>query len=175
MRRTIPVLAVFLLVLAFVALPASATPPVHERYLYEGVFDPGNPDPDLSFGVPEICDFDYVQSWTFIMNVTTWGDPDDFDRQIINGPYVARHTNATSGSTLVEKGSYTVILEDNGVIDRESGLFWHLRDPDTGKLVVVKAGRMVWDYDTGTVIFTPNTDQDDFWGLICTALGGDVN
>jgi hypothetical protein len=78
MRRILPLTV--MLCLALSAIPASASPPLHERFEYTGTFDPGNLDPDLSFGAPEMCDFDYVQSWYAIANVTTWGDPADFDR-----------------------------------------------------------------------------------------------
>jgi hypothetical protein len=173
MRKAILFLAAAVLLLSFVALPASATPPLHERYEISGVFDPGNPDPDLSFGVPEICDFDYVQTWSGIANVTTWGDPLDFDRQIWTGPIEVTHTNATAAVTLLEKASYTVILEDNGAVETDAGLVWHLRDSATGRVVLVMAGRMVLDSSADTVTFTPNLDPD-FWAVLCPALGGEV-
>jgi hypothetical protein len=177
MRRTILSVTTVALALVFVASPASGSVPVHERFEVSGTFDPGSSDPELNpYGVPDMCTFDYVQSWDGIANVTTWGDPASFDKQIWNGPIVVTHTNATDGVVLTEKASYTVILEDfNGeypATDTEAGLYWHLRDAD-GKVVVVKAGRIAWDNVEGTVTYTPNTSVD-FWALVCPALGGEV-
>lgn len=169
MRRTILFAAVAVLVLTFAALPASAAPPVHERFEVSGTWDPGTVDD------PEFCSFDYVQSWEGIANVTTWGDPPAPDKQIWTGPIVVTHTNRNTepDTVLIEKASYTVILEDNYATDFEAGVFWHLRDADTGKLVVVMAGKMVWNNVAGTITYTPNTDPD-FWNVLCPALGGEV-
>ena len=51
------------------------------------------------------------------------------------------------------------------------GLFWHLRDP-SGKLAVVEAGRLTFDFNPFDFTITPNL-SDDADAVECAALGGD--
>jgi hypothetical protein len=85
------------------------------------------------------------------------------------------HTNRSTepDTVLVEKASYTIIVEDNWTTQVNAGLFWHLRDPVTGKLVVVQAGLVEYDAEGNALRYTPNFDPD-FWNVVCPALGGAV-
>jgi hypothetical protein len=50
-------------------------------------------------------------------------------------------------------------------------LVWHLRDP-SGKLVVVQAGQLLFDINTGELLkATPNLNPSQA-AVICPALGG---
>ena len=88
---------------------------------------------------------------------------------VADGRLVLRHANAATGCSLTERGTLTYHDPDAGR-EVDAGVYWHSR-PD-GRLVVIHAGRVVWDLETFEPIsWTPN-QEPSFSGVICPALGG---
>lgn len=115
----------------------------------------------------ELCNFAYRQ--VFTVNLT-W-------KEFSNGAYIehdtslVRHINLRTGYTLHERDRTSFILSAKKGTAKNVGVFWHLRTP-TGKLVVVQAGQLSFNADTGELIkVTPNLNPD-FAAVICPALGG---
>lgn len=135
----------------FVPAAAAAAP---ERFteVFEGDFD---------FPAGELCDFDYLQTFTGVDHVTLFPD-----RVQVQEHVTVTHTNVDTGYTLTESDSlFFTFYEDS---DKQVGIFWHLRDA-TGKMQVVQAGLVV--ADENGVRHTPNLNPD-FADVICHALGG---
>ena len=89
---------------------------------------------------------------------------------VADGRLVLRNANAAR-VLLTERGTVTYHVDPDAGPEVDAGVYWHLRDPD-GKLVVIHAGRVVWDLETfEPSSWTPN-QEPSFSGVICPALGG---
>ena len=76
-----------------------------------------------------------------------------------------------TGYALTEKGIVTIQTSAEDAREKLVGVPWHLRDP-SGKLVVLQAGQLLFDTDTGELLkFTANVSPG-FAEVICPALGG---
>jgi hypothetical protein len=78
------------------------------------------------------------------------------------------YTNLATNATLTGKFGVNGQAETNG--ERDTGLSLHLRDA-SGNLVVVAAGRITFDSSFQVVSFTPHSQGDAPFDLICPALG----
>jgi hypothetical protein len=134
---------------------AWADGPQHKKFTI--TFEPFTAQPG------EICDFTYRNEGTAFVNAVIFPD----GREIDQVTFHITHTNLDTGFTLTENDYGSTQLTAGQ--EKDVGLFWHLRTAD-GKLVVVKAGQMVFSGDA-VVRFTPNTNPD-FAAVICPALGG---
>jgi len=159
MRRLAVVISFGLLIVALGATAASAAKPTH--ILKETFSD--------SFSAPAgtLCDFNFSQSFTI---VDTGQFFDDGSFVLSETAYVA-NTNVDTGDTLTERVHYTLQLDASSGRIKQAGLIVHLRDA-SGKLVVVQAGQLVIDTETGDVVKVTPAVNPDFAGMICPALGG---
>ncbi|MEW5991356.1 MAG: hypothetical protein AB1736_08445 [Chloroflexota bacterium] len=128
-----------------------------------------------SFEVPagEACSFTYSQSWVIKENYLEFGDLAADGYILWTLQFRAVHTNLDSGEWLTETGAVAEKIYPGTASERVVGTAWHLRDAD-GRLVTVHAGQSIIDYSGGTPVvvkLTPQMDAD-YWGVICTALGG---
>jgi hypothetical protein len=146
-------------VLALGLVPgALADRPVHEKSQFSDEF---------TALAGEICDFEYHQSFTAYDNLLVF----EGGRVILHEKFEVTHTNVDTGYTLTERGGVTIQISESDAREKDVGLFWHLRDA-SGKLVVVQAGQLRFDLETGDVTkFTPNINPS-FRAVICPALGG---
>jgi hypothetical protein len=153
-----------LLVLAIFGLSATSAlaEPVHERTTTE-------PE-TITFPAGELCDFDYQITQWFVEDTVSFYDESGTLVRLIE--YVeshVTHTNLDTGFSLSEVDHFAFEFEPSkGLV--EQGVFWHLRTED-GKLVLVQAGRAVFDSEFNLVKVTPNFNPD-FAAVICPALGG---
>lgn len=152
-RRLVLALALGALTTGLVAPVAMAAPPERFTDSFEGTnFIPAG----------ELCDFDYLQTFSGTDVVTIFGD-----RVQVQETLTVAHTNLDTDFTLTENDRLFFTF---GVdTEKDVGVFWHLRDP-SGKMVVVQAGQLRFD-ETGLIKFTPNLNPD-FAAVICPALGG---
>ena len=118
-------------------------------------------------GAGQLCDFAYHQEFTVNFSF----------KELPNGAYIehdrlfVEHTNVETGYTLREQDRQNFIVKPSTATVKTVGVFWHLRDA-TGKMVVVQAGQLTFDLNTGNLIkVTPHVDPD-FAAVICPALGG---
>ena len=124
---------------------------------------------DDVFPAGSLCDFNEEDS--FRGRVTFTAAP--------NGSYVEQdnlyvtHTNLDTGFTLTEHDLVNTVIPASGSTVIQAGVFFHLTDP-RGKLVLVNAGKVVFDLATGELIsFTPNSGFDQTGAqIVCTDLGG---
>ncbi|MGN6431613.1 MAG: hypothetical protein ACTHNB_12925 [Gaiellaceae bacterium] len=159
MRRLALIISFCLLIVALGATAASAAPPTH--ILKQAFSD--------SFSAPagDLCDFNFSQSFT-IVDTGVFFDDGSF---VLSETAHVTNTNDDTGDTLSEVVHYTLQLDaSNGQI-KQAGLVVHLRDA-SGKLVVVQAGQLVIDTETGEVVKVTPAVNPDFAGMICPALGG---
>ena len=110
----------------------------------------------------ELCDFDYLQTFSGTDDVTIFGD-----RVQVHETLTVSHTNVDTNYTLTENDRLFFTFKADS--EKDVGIFWHLRDA-SGKMVVVQAGQLRFD-ETGLIKFTPNLNPD-FAAVICPALGG---
>jgi hypothetical protein len=163
MRR----LAMFAVAVALVlglAPSALADAPDRVRSTYSGQQD---------FAAGEACDFAYHQEFVTKENFFVFGDPDAPERVVLQSHQLVTHTNVATGYTLTESAGVLESFDPSTAVDKLTGIFWHLRDAD-GRLVAVHAGQMILDFSGDTFLeikVTPKMDAD-FWGVVCTALGG---
>ena len=159
MRRLAVVISFGLLIVALGSTAASAAKPTH--ILKETFSD--------SFSAPAgtLCDFNFSQSFTI---VDTGQFFDDGSFVLSETAYVA-NTNVDTDVTLTERVHYTLQLDASAGRIKQAGLIVHLRDA-SGKLVVVQAGQLVIDTETGEVVKVTPAVNPDFAGMICPALGG---
>ena len=148
-----------LLIVALSASAASAAKPTH--ILKETFSD--------SFSAPAgtLCDFDFSQSFT-IVDTGVFFDDESF---VLSETAHVTNTNVDSGYTLAEVVHYTLQFRASGARIKQAGLIVHLRDA-SGKLVVVQAGQLVFDTETGELLKVTPAVNPDFAGVICPALGG---
>lgn len=132
-------------------------------------------DIDDVWSSKKLCDFPYVQRFWGWFGITVVGDPNEPTMEVLaGGQLYVTHTNAKTGFTLTEQAIWTdVYFYEAGRI-LEAGLYWHLRGPD-GKLVLVQAGKVVYDLDYNVITYTPNRAlglPGELAAIICPALGG---
>jgi hypothetical protein len=115
----------------------------------------------------QLCDFAYHQEFTVNFSF----------KELPNGAYIehdrlfVEHTNLETGYTLREQDRQNFIVNPSTATVKIVGVFWHLRDA-AGKMVVVQAGQLTFDLNTGDLTkVTPNVDPD-FAAVVCPALGG---
>jgi hypothetical protein len=161
-RRAV-VLALTLALPALTAVGgAAAAGPLHLRHV----------DSDtITVPAGERCDFAYRVTFTDVVHEIIFGDPEDPDRVIVHGKYTVSHTNLETGFTLHEKGVTNAFIYPQQGRGRQVGIFWHLRTPE-GKLVVVKAGQVVFTFEGGPLKVTPHLEPLESPLIICPALGG---
>ena len=148
-----------LLTVALGATAASAAKPTH--ILKESFSD------SFSAKAGELCDFNFSQSFT-IVDTGVFFDDESF--VLAETAYVT-NTNVDTGFTLSEVVHYTLQLRVSDARIKQAGLIVHLRDA-SGKLVVVQAGQLVFDTETGELLKVTPAVNPDFAGVICPALGG---
>jgi hypothetical protein len=113
----------------------------------------------------ELCDFTYHNDFMMTVDALIFADR-EIDHDVIN----AAHTNVDTGFKLTETDIFTDFITLDG-LTTEVGIQWHLRTA-SGQVVVVHAGKAVFNPATGEVLsFTPNLNPD-FAAVICPALGG---
>jgi hypothetical protein len=150
------------LALGTAVAPAFADSPVHP-------VDEFSAEESLPAGT--VCDFNYVLTFTQTDNAVIFSDPVDPSRSIVHSSFTITHTNLDTGYALTEKGIVTIQTSAEDARQKLVGVPWHLRDPG-GKLVVLQAGQLLFDTDTGELLkFTANVSPG-FAEVICPALGG---
>jgi hypothetical protein len=159
MRRLALLISFGLLIVALGATAASAAKPTH--ILKESFSD--------SFSAPagQLCDFNFSQSFT-IVDTGVFFDDDSF---VLSETAYVTNTNVDTGHSLSEVVHYTLQLRASTGLIKQAGLIVHLRDA-SGKLVVVQAGQLVIDTETGEVVKVTPAVNPDFAAVICPALGG---
>jgi len=134
-----------LLVLMTGATAAWADTPLHEKSSFSG----GETVP-----AGELCDFTYSLAFTIFENSTIFGDPENPDRVITQSEGHITHTNLDTGVTLTEVDYLVVQFDAADSQFKTVGIQWHLRTAN-GKLVVVQAGQLVVNTDTGEIVKVP--------------------
>ena len=148
-----------LLIVALSASAASAAKPTH---ILKQTFSD-------SFSAPAgtLCDFNFSQSFTLV-DTGVFFDDDSF---VISETAYVTNTNDDTDFSLTEVVHNTLHLDTSKGRFKQAGLFVQLRDP-SGKLVVVQAGQLLRDAETGELLKVTPAVNPDFAGLICPALGG---
>ena len=159
MRRLALIISFGLLIVALGAAAASAAKPTH--ILKETFSD--------SFSAPagSLCDFNFSQSFTLV-DTGVFFDDDSF---VISETAYVTNTNDDTDFSLTEVVHNTLHLDTSKGRFKQAGLFVQLRDP-SGKLVVVQAGQLLRDAETGELVKVTPAVNPDFAGVICPALGG---
>jgi hypothetical protein len=157
--RRLALISFGMLIVALGATAASAAKPTH--ILKESFSD--------TFLAPagKLCDFNFSQSFT-IVDTGVFFDDESF--RLSETAYVT-NTNVDTGDTLTEVVHYALQLRASDARIKQAGLIVHLRDA-SGKLVVVQAGQLVFDTETGELLKVTPAVNPDFAGVICPALGG---
>jgi hypothetical protein len=162
MRGFTLVVLVGLVMAGLSAAAPAATKPLHEKSSFSGEF---------VFAAGEVCDFPYLQEFSVDLNTLIFGDPENPTRVIDHQTQRVSHTNLSTGFALHEVDHVTFTFDAHDATFKQVGVFWHLRDP-MGKMVVVQAGQLLFDTETGELLkFTPHLNPD-FAAVICPALGG---
>jgi len=148
--------------LLIVALGAAAASSARPTHILKQTFSD-------SFSAPAgtLCDFNFSQSFT-IVDTGVLFDDESF---VISETAHVTNTNVDTGYALTEVVHYTLQLRASDGRIKQAGLIVHLRDA-SGKLVVVQAGQLVFDTETGELLKVTPGVNPDFAGVICPALGG---
>jgi hypothetical protein len=160
--RRIAFASVFVVAIGLIPSPAHAQQVLHMTSSLSGQFD-----------VPAgtFCDFNLREVFAIYDNSVIFGDPDDPDKVITYEEQDVTHINLDTGYTLTEVDHIVFVFTAADAHLEQFALFWHLRNSD-GKIVVVQAGIITLNTDTGEVIrFTPNINPDSA-AVLCPALGG---
>jgi hypothetical protein len=154
--------AVMIVGIGLIPAPAQAQQVLHTTESFSVQFD----NPAGTF-----CDFNEKEVATIYDNNVIFGDPDNPDKVITYEEEDITHINLDTGYTLTEVDDIVFVFTAADAQLQQVGLFWHLRNPD-GKIVVVQAGLITVDTDTGEVLkVTPNINPDAA-AVLCPALGG---
>jgi hypothetical protein len=158
-RKLALLLSIIALPLAVTATASSAAQPTH---ILKQTFSD-------TFSAPagELCDFNFSQSFT-IVDTGVFFDDGSF---VISETAYVKNTNVDTGYTLTEVVHYTLQLDASDARIKQAELIVHLRDA-SGKLVVVQAGELVFDTETGELLKVTPAVNPDFAGVISPALGG---
>jgi hypothetical protein len=160
--RRIVFASVFVVAIGLIPSPAHAQQVLHMTSSLSGQFD-----------VPAgtFCDFNLREVFAIYDNSVIFGDPDDPDKVITYEEQDVTHINLDTGYTLTEVDHIVFVFTAADAHLEQFALFWHLRNSD-GKIVVVQAGIITLNTDTGEVIrFTPGINPDSA-AVLCPALGG---
>lgn len=162
MRRLAVIISSALLIVALGGTAASAASAARPNHILKQTFSD-------AFSAPagELCDFNFSQSFT-IVDTGVFFDDESF---VISETAYVTNTNVDTGYTLTEVVHNAVKLDASDGRIAQAGLLVHLRDA-AGKLVVVQAGQLVFDTETGELLKVTPAVNPDFAGLICPALGG---
>jgi len=162
MQRRIMLVVLVAVSVVMLANPAQARQVTHTFSRLSG---------DITLPAGSFCDFTLNQVFTVHDNSVVFGDPNDPDKVIVYEEEVVTHTNLDTGYSLTEVDHYQLTFDAADATFKQVGLVWHLRTPG-GKIVVVQAGLLQFDTDTGELIkVTPAIDPDGAQ-VICPALGG---
>ena len=115
----------------------------------------------------DVCDFDYQLAFTARDTVIEFTN----GTATVHSKFVITHTNLDTGYALTEKGVVTLRFCGRRHRARQRPRPAPAR-PGRMELVVVQAGRIVFDPSGEIVRFTPGTDPPGFPDVICPALGG---
>src|SRR5262249_10096423 len=139
---------------------ARADPAFHDKFSFSGEND---------FPAGTVCDFNSNDTFTVVVTVTN--PPNGGSTVVISQNVI--HNNLDTGYSLTEVDPYTIENPPGLSTVINAGIYWHLRDA-SGHNVLVRAGRLTFDANTGQVIsYTPNSAGDQtFAQVICPALGG---
>jgi hypothetical protein len=158
-RRSRPGLSVIVLGAAVVAMTAFAQQPTHRKISFSNAY---------TVPAGRGCDFDYRHDAQIEINRINFET-----KSIFHFTASITHTNLNTGYALSDVDHWTETYDESTAQLRVTGVIWHLRDA-SGKLVLVQAGQILYDFDGGGLLkLTPNIN-DDFGGVICPALGGAV-
>jgi len=139
------------------AAGAGAAQPTHTKY------SPSIPPSDVPAGA--LCDFHYYETDVLDINELDYAD----GTAVAHIDATVTHTNVDTGYTLTEEDHYTQTFYPDGS-QKVVGLQWHLRDA-SGRLVLVQAGKALFDQNGVPISYTPNLNPD-FAAVVCSALGG---
>lgn len=159
MRRLAVIISFGLLIVALGATAALAARPTH---VLKDTFSDS-----FSAKAGTLCDFNFSQSFTLV-DTGVFFDDGSF---VISETAYVTNTNDDTHFSLTEVVHNTLHLDTSKGRFTQAGLFVQLRDP-SGKLVVVQAGQLVRDAETGELIKVTPAVNPDFAGVICPALGG---
>jgi hypothetical protein len=151
-----------ILVLTTGTTMAWADGPLHER---SGFSESG------TIPAGELCDFAYSQTVTIFQNSIIFGTSDDPDRTITQAEAQVTHTNLDTAFTLTEVDHLVLQFDAADSQFKATGIQWHLRDAD-GKLILIQAGQLVVNADTGEIVKLTPSINPDFAAVVCPALGG---
>jgi hypothetical protein len=162
MRRLTLIISFGLLIVALGATAGTAGTTATPTHILKESFSD-------TFSAPagELCDFNFSQSFT-IVDTGVFFDDESF---VISETAHVTNTNVDTGYTLTEVVHYTLQLRASDARIKQAGLIVHLRDA-SGKLVVVQAGQLVFNTETGELLKVAPAVNPDFAGVICPALGG---
>jgi hypothetical protein len=162
MRRLTLIISFGLLIVALGATAGTAGTAAKPTHILKESFSD-------TFSAPagELCDFNFSQSFT-IVDTGVFFDDESF---VISETAHVTNTNVDTGYTLTEVVHYTLQLRASDARIKQAGLIVHLRDA-SGKLVVVQAGQLVFNTETGELLKVTPAVNPDFAGVICPALGG---
>jgi len=159
MRRLALIITFCLPIVALGATAAAAAPPSH---IHKQTFSDS-----VSVPAGGLCDFNFSQSFTIVDTGVFFAN----ENFVIAETAYVTNTNDDTGYTLSEVVHYVLKLNASDGQIKQAGLIVHLRDA-SGKLVVVQAGQLVIDTETGELLKVTPAVNPDFAGLICPALGG---
>jgi hypothetical protein len=161
MKRMILAAAATAAALLAITAGTARADPAHSTFSYSG--QQLNP-------AGTACDFNEQETFTIsgIVNSAPDGNLGSF---VLTESYT--HTNLDTGYSLSEVDHVTGVAQLIRGTVINVGIFFHLRDP-SGKNVLVKAGELTFDINTGEFLsFTPNSGWDQTAAqILCPALGG---
>jgi hypothetical protein len=162
MRRLTLIISFGLLIVALGATAGTAGTAAKPTHILKESFSD-------SFSAPAgtLCDFNFSQSFT-IVDTGVFFDDESF---VISETAYVTNTNVDTGYALTEVVHNTLHLDTSKGTFKQAGLFVQLRDA-SGKLVVVQAGQLVFNIETGELLKVTPAVNPDFAGVICPALGG---
>jgi hypothetical protein len=144
------------------AVSAWAAGPLHEKSTFSDSF---------TVAAGELCDLNYMQTFTVVDNTLIFGDPENPDKVITYETEYNTHTNTDTGYSLSEVDHIVFTFTSADAHFKQVGVFWALRDA-SGRLVVQQAGQQVFNTDSGEVVKVTPHFGPDFAAVLCPALGG---
>ncbi len=146
-----------------IAAPASAGRPDREPFSFSDT---------RHFPAGTLCDFDSSVEFTITgTDLAFFDDGGEFSHLIEISSAQVAHVNEETGYTLTESLRSVLFYDAASDTSVVVGVNWKLRDA-SGKIVLVRAGRLVTDEANGEIVsVTPNFGPDSA-AVICPALGG---
>lgn len=163
--RRVSFLASVVLAMMAVAVPATAVPPTTESFEFVD-----------EFVDEESCSFPIEV--TFVgggTERTFYNEDGTVKKVIVNLSDDGTATNPETGTSVSGRDAWTVVIDfENGEPTTESffGLVFHFNAPGAG-IVLIDAGRVVFDASTGEVIVVsgPHQQLEGDFSALCAALG----